>query len=243
MTETVRRPTAIRRELGQRLRGLRPDKDMTVAQAATRAGTPTAVAAGLAHLDAWVILGVMAAAWPFLAFVELLVSRHPAQPRAANARKDDWAWTLRSAANRPLLRWLEDGPLVVVTDGPNARPKLKARLIASGQTGTFGESGQRITAAVENTPSGSRELLARVVAQVRERGWRTANLDCTVIAERPRLAPHLPAMRERLSQLLGVALEGVSVKATTTEGMGFTGRQEGIAAQAVVLLERAGPQA
>ncbi|MGB6193293.1 MAG: carboxypeptidase-like regulatory domain-containing protein [Terracidiphilus sp.] len=86
----------------------------------------------------------------------------PTQPRAANAQKDDWAWTLRSAANRPLLRWLEDGPLVVVSDGSGARPKLKARLIATGEQGTFGESGERITASVENTPSDSRELLARV---------------------------------------------------------------------------------
>ncbi|HUN84634.1 MAG TPA: carboxypeptidase-like regulatory domain-containing protein [Terracidiphilus sp.] len=86
----------------------------------------------------------------------------PAQPRAANARKDDWAWTLRSEANRPLLRWLEDGPLVVVSDGSGAPPKLKARLMATGEAGTFGESGQRITASIENTPSSSRELLARV---------------------------------------------------------------------------------
>ena len=83
----------------------------------------------------------------------------------------------------------------------------------------------------------SAQLLAQVVAQVRQRGWRAANLDCTVIAERPRLAPHVPAMRERLAGLLGVATERVSVKATTTEGLGFTGRAEGIAAQAVVLLE------
>ena len=86
----------------------------------------------------------------------------PAEPRAANAQKDDWAWTLRSAANRPLLRWLEDGPLVVVSDGPSARPRLKARLLATGQEGTFGESGERITASLEETPSDSRELLASV---------------------------------------------------------------------------------
>jgi len=86
----------------------------------------------------------------------------PTEPRAANARKDDWAWTLRSAANRPLLRWLEDGPLVVETDGPHSRPKLKARLMATGGQGSFGESGQRLTAEVENTPANSRELLARV---------------------------------------------------------------------------------
>ncbi len=86
----------------------------------------------------------------------------PAETRAANASKDDWAWTLRSAANRPLLRWLEDGPLVVVSDRPSGQPKLKARLMATGQDGTFGESGERFTASVEDTPSDSRELLARV---------------------------------------------------------------------------------
>lgn len=86
----------------------------------------------------------------------------PAQPRSKSAQKDDWTWTLRTAANRPLLRWLEDGPLVVVSDGPNAAPKLKARLIAAGHEGTFGEDGQRISVELENTPSDSRELLARV---------------------------------------------------------------------------------
>jgi hypothetical protein len=86
----------------------------------------------------------------------------PTEPRAANAKQDDWEWTLRSAANRPLLRWLEDGPLVVVSDRSGGRPKLKARLMATGQDGTFGESGERFTASVEDTPSNSRELLARV---------------------------------------------------------------------------------
>jgi hypothetical protein len=86
----------------------------------------------------------------------------PASPRAADAQKDDWAWTLRSAANRPLLRWLEDGPLVVVSDSSGAHRRLKARLLATGQEGVFGESGERIAAAVEETPSNSRELLARV---------------------------------------------------------------------------------
>jgi hypothetical protein len=85
----------------------------------------------------------------------------PAQPRSANGQKDDWAWTLRSAANRPLLRWLEDGPLVVVSDG-RSKPKLKARLMATGGAGTFSEDGQRITFEVEDTPSDSRELLAHV---------------------------------------------------------------------------------
>jgi hypothetical protein len=86
----------------------------------------------------------------------------PAEPRSGNAAADDWSWTLRSAANRPLLRWLEDGPLVVVSDGAGGAPKLKARLMASGQAGTFGESGERFSATVEDTPSESRALLARV---------------------------------------------------------------------------------
>jgi Carboxypeptidase regulatory-like domain len=86
----------------------------------------------------------------------------PADPRASNAQSDDWAWTLRSAANRPLLRWLEDGPLVVVSDGSGSKPKLMARLMATGQAGTFGESGERFSTSVEDTPTDSRELLARV---------------------------------------------------------------------------------
>ena len=86
----------------------------------------------------------------------------PAEPRDGNSQKDDWAWTLRSAANRPLLRWLEDGPLLVVSDKDGAHPRLKARLMATGQAGTFGENGERITAETETTPSNSRELLARV---------------------------------------------------------------------------------
>lgn len=86
----------------------------------------------------------------------------PAEPRARNARSDDWDWTLRSAADRPLLRWLENGPLVVVSDGSGAAPRLKARIMATGQAGSFGESGQRFSATVEDTPQNSRELLARV---------------------------------------------------------------------------------
>src|SRR5665213_479849 len=86
----------------------------------------------------------------------------PAQPRVGNSQQDDWEWTLRSAENRPLLRWLEDGPLVVVSDGPGTTPKLKARLMATGQAGTFGESGERFSVSVEDTPADSQELLARV---------------------------------------------------------------------------------
>jgi hypothetical protein len=86
----------------------------------------------------------------------------PVEPRASNAHMDDWKWTLRSASNRPLLRWLEDGPLVVVSDGAGGRPKLKARLIATGHEGSFGESGERIQAGLIDTPTASQSLLAQV---------------------------------------------------------------------------------
>ena len=71
---------------------------------------------------------------------------------------------------------------------------------------------------------------------LRERGWRVGNTDITVICERPKVGPHALAMRERIGGLLQLPLDAVSVKATTSEKLGFTGRGEGIAAQAVVLL-------
>ena len=82
----------------------------------------------------------------------------------------------------------------------------------------------------------SRVLLRAVVAQVAQAGYRVGNVDATVIAERPRLAAHIEAMRITLAEDLQVAPGAVSVKATTTETMGFAGRREGLAAQAVVLL-------
>jgi 2-C-methyl-D-erythritol 2,4-cyclodiphosphate synthase/2-C-methyl-D-erythritol 4-phosphate cytidylyltransferase len=82
----------------------------------------------------------------------------------------------------------------------------------------------------------SLELLRRVTVLVGERGWRVANVDSVVVAERPKLAPHLAAMQERLAGVLGCEPGAVSVKATTTERLGFTGREDGMAAQAVCLL-------
>jgi 2-C-methyl-D-erythritol 2,4-cyclodiphosphate synthase len=84
----------------------------------------------------------------------------------------------------------------------------------------------------------SRDLLRAVVAMLAQRGWRVANVDSVVVCERPRLAPHVEAMRARLAADLGIETELVGIKATTSEKLGFTGRGEGIAAQAVALLER-----
>ena len=82
------------------------------------------------------------------------------------------------------------------------------------------------------------ELLRRVTARASKAGWLVANVDLTLVCERPRLADRRPAMRDALAGALGVASDAVSVKATTTEGMGFEGRGEGIAAHAVCLLSR-----
>ncbi len=86
----------------------------------------------------------------------------------------------------------------------------------------------------------SRVLLRRVFALVRGDGWQLANLDVTVIAQAPRMAPHIEAMRVNLATDLEALPEQVNVKATTTEKLGFTGRGEGIAAHAVVLLQAVG---
>jgi 2-C-methyl-D-erythritol 2,4-cyclodiphosphate synthase len=86
----------------------------------------------------------------------------------------------------------------------------------------------------------SRELLRHVGALLRERGYDVANVDATVIAEAPRMAPHIPRMVAHIAADLGVDAGCVNVKATTTEKLGFTGRGEGIAAQAICLLRPAG---
>ena len=80
-------------------------------------------------------------------------------------------------------------------------------------------------------------LLEHVVTLVRGRGGRVVNVDATVLAQAPRLAPHLPEMAKRLADVLGIPVEGVSVKAKSPEGLGLLGRREGIAAMAVVSVE------
>ena len=85
----------------------------------------------------------------------------------------------------------------------------------------------------------SRRFLRHCAALARERGWRLGNADVTVVCERPKIGPHADAMRANLAQDLDVDIDAISIKATTTETLGFTGRGEGIAAHAVCLLERA----
>lgn len=82
----------------------------------------------------------------------------------------------------------------------------------------------------------SRALLRHVLGLVRDKGWRVGNVDVTIIAQAPKMAPHIERMRELIAADLEVALDQVNVKATTTERLGFTGREEGIAVHAVALL-------
>ncbi|MBW8371083.1 MAG: 2-C-methyl-D-erythritol 2,4-cyclodiphosphate synthase [Thiobacillus sp.] len=84
----------------------------------------------------------------------------------------------------------------------------------------------------------SRILLRRVAEQLKARAWQVSNVDATIIAQAPKMAPHIPRMTAHIADDLGVALDRVNVKATTTEKLGFTGRGEGIAAEAVCLIVR-----
>ncbi len=83
----------------------------------------------------------------------------------------------------------------------------------------------------------SRKLLRKVKEAIAERGWKISNVDSTIVAQAPRIAPHLPQMIQNIAADLGITPESVNIKATTTEKLGFAGREEGIAAYAVVLLE------
>ncbi len=84
----------------------------------------------------------------------------------------------------------------------------------------------------------SKILLRKVVALLAEKGYHIGNADMTICAERPKLNPHIPAMKEALSACMGIDVDDISIKATTTEKLGFTGREEGISAYAVVLIEK-----
>lgn len=82
----------------------------------------------------------------------------------------------------------------------------------------------------------STKILAAIYEEMKQAGYRVGNLDATILAERPKMAPHLPEMKKRIADLLHMEVKDVNLKATTTEKLGFVGREEGMAAQAVVLL-------
>jgi len=92
--------------------------------------------------------------------------------------------------------------------------------------------------AAETDGIDSKILLRKTVALIATKGYRVGNIDATVCAERPKLNPHIPAMQACLAEVMGIDTDAVSIKATTTEKLGFTGREEGISAYAVCLIEK-----
>ena len=92
--------------------------------------------------------------------------------------------------------------------------------------------------AAETDGIDSKILLRKTIDLIATKGYRVGNIDATVCAQRPKLNPHIPAMQQCLSEVMGIDADAVSIKATTTERLGFTGREEGISAYAVCLLER-----
>src|SRR5207302_968301 len=131
------------------------------------------------------------------------------------------------------LEWLGERPVLVEGDSMNLKITLATVLGAAG----LGDIGQHCG---DTDPrwrgADSSVFVTQVLALLRDRRLAVANVDVTVLAQAPKIATHRDAMRRRIAQLLEVAAERVNIKATTTEGLGFLGRAEGIAAQAVVLL-------
>ena len=127
-----------------------------------------------------------------------------------------------------------DQGLVAHSDGDVALHALADALLGALALGDIGKHFPDTDAAY--CGADSRVLLRHVVALIQAQGYVVGNADVTVLAERPKLAPHILLMRERIAADLGVAADQVSVKATTTEKLGFVGRCEGIEAHAVVML-------
>ena len=144
----------------------------------------------------------------------------------------------RFGAGRPLVLGgvtvPHDQGLLAHSDGDVLIHALCDALLGAAALGDIGRHFPDSSKDYENIDS--RILLRKVAALLHEKSLRVGNVDVTVIAQRPRLAPHVAVMRRNLAADLQIGEEQVNIKATTTEGMGFTGRGEGIAAHAVALL-------
>ncbi len=121
------------------------------------------------------------------------------------------------------------------SDADVAAHALSDALLGAAALGDIGQHFPDTDPAYEGADS--LVLLEKVTELLREEGWRVENADVTILAQRPRLKPHIPQMRQNFARAMGVPVTAVSVKATTEEGLGFTGREEGIAAHAVALIE------
>jgi 2-C-methyl-D-erythritol 2,4-cyclodiphosphate synthase len=134
------------------------------------------------------------------------------------------------------VRVPHDRGLAAHSDGDVALHALCDALLGAA---ALGDIGQHFPPGDDRwRGADSSDLLARVVSLLADRGWLPVNSDVTIACERPHLSSYLPAMRDTVSRVLGIATEAVSFKATTTERLGFCGRGEGIAALAVVLIRR-----
>jgi 2-C-methyl-D-erythritol 2,4-cyclodiphosphate synthase len=144
----------------------------------------------------------------------------------------------RLASGRPLVlggvRIPHDQGLIAHSDGDVLIHALCDALLGAAGLGDIGRHFPDSDPALAGIDS--RALLRRTLALVQAQGLKPHNADLTVVAQRPKLAPHVDRMREILAADLGLASQRVNIKATTTEGMGFAGRGEGIACYAVVLL-------
>ena len=142
--------------------------------------------------------------------------------------------------NRPLmLGGIEvphDRGLLAHSDGDALIHALCDALLGAVALGDIGRHFPDTDQAYKNADS--TVLLQRVLGLVKNLGWSVVNADMTILAQSPRMAPHINMMRSRLAVLLEVDLDAVNVKASTTEGMGFVGRKEGLETHAVVLLSR-----
>lgn len=124
--------------------------------------------------------------------------------------------------------------LVAHSDGDVALHALADALLGAAALGDIGQHFPDTDAAYAGADS--RVLLRHVVGLIHDKGYRVGNADITIIAQAPKMAPHIQTMREYIAADLQVRLDDINVKATTTEKLGFTGRKEGIAVEAVVLL-------
>jgi 2-C-methyl-D-erythritol 2,4-cyclodiphosphate synthase len=126
--------------------------------------------------------------------------------------------------------------LVGHSDGDVITHALIDALLGAAGLGDIGSLFSPADPAWEG--ASSLDLLRRAYADVRAAGYELVNADCVLVGEQPRIAPHRDEMRRRLAEALGVEPDVVAVRATTTDGLGFTGRGEGLAAEAVALLRR-----
>lgn len=123
---------------------------------------------------------------------------------------------------------------VAHSDGDVLLHALTDALLGAAALGDIGQHFPDTDPAYKGADS--RQLLRKVVVLLDQAGWSVGNVDSTVLAQAPKMAPHIVAMRENIAADLNIAVDQVNVKATTTEGLGFVGREEGIAAHAVVVL-------